>query len=494
MNPFVMLHDCGANERSGDVYSFMLVYSGNHETRIDVDQRFRTRVLQGVNPFDFEKTLKSGEKLSSPESLLTFSHEGFGGMSRALHEFIRENIVRGYWKKRERPILINNWEATYMNFDEEKVLSIARLAKKLGIELFVLDDGWFGKRNYDDSSLGDWYVNYEKLPSGITGIAERIEEIGLKFGLWFEPEMVSPNSDLYRAHPDWAIHAKKIAPALSRNQLVLDLTKKEVRDFIVDAVVTHLKEAKISYVKWDYNRYITDMPYKGYNFDYTIGLYDIFDRITSAAPEVLFEGCSGGGGRFDAGVLCYMPQIWTSDNTDAIERVYIQYGTSFGYPTSTMGSHVTASPNEYTKRQTPMKTRGDVALSGNFGYELDITKLNDEDLKAIAQQTEQCREVRRLVEFGDFYRLADPFSGNIGAWQVVSGDKKESFVCMTRIMFQSNGYYQFIRLDGLKKGAFYKDTYHEDRIYSADELMYRGVIADFPHGDFVTYTMRLVEV
>lgn len=491
MNPFVMVHDSSASESFGDVYSFMLVYSGNHETTLDVDQRGRLRVLQGINSFDFERTVSSGESFVSPESLLTFSHLGFGGMSRALHSFIRQNIVRGPWKNKERPILINNWEATYMNFDEEKVLSIVRLAKTLGIELFVLDDGWFGRRNNDNCSLGDWVVNYAKLPSGIDGLAEKVEAEGMKFGLWFEPEMISPDSDLYRAHPDWAIHADGLSPALSRNQLVLDMARKEVQDYVINAVLSVLNSAKISYVKWDYNRYITDIPYKGYNYDYTLGMYRVTDAITKGAPDVLFEGCSGGGGRFDAGILCYMPQIWTSDNTDPIERLYIQYGTSFGYPTSTMGSHVTASPNEYTKRQTSIKTRGDIAVSGNFGYELDITKLSQEDLDAIKIQVAECKKIRRLVQFGDFYRLSDPYQLNIGAWQIVSPSMDESFVCCTKINFKSNTYFPIIRLAGLEEGALYQDLYHDGEIYSSDELMYRGLFVDFPHGDFVTYTMHL---
>lgn len=493
MNPFVCLHSPSATEKHGDVYSFMLVYSGNHSTTIDTDQRMRTRVMQGINPFGFEWSLGENEKFTTPECLLTFSSDGFGGNSRSLHEFIRDNIIRGEWKYKERPILINNWEATYMNFNEEKIMSIVRLAKSLGIELFVLDDGWFGKRNTDTCSLGDWIVNSDKLPSGIDGLAEKVENEGMKFGLWFEPEMVSPDSDLYRKHPDWAIHAHGLKPSESRNQLVLDLTKEEVRDYVVNSVVSILKKAKISYVKWDYNRYITDMPRLGFNHEYTLGMYDVTKRITEAVPEVLFEGCSGGGGRFDAGILCYMPQIWTSDNTDPVERIFIQYGTSFGYPTSTMGSHVTASPNHYTARKPCMKTRGDIALSGNFGYELDITALPPEDLDAIKLQAEECKRIRSLVQYGDFYRLADPFCGNIGAWQIVNKDKSESFVCFARILFKSNVYFPIVKLDGLEEGALYEDVYH-NKVYSADELMHRGVFVDFPHGDFVTYTMHLKKI
>lgn len=490
LNPYLMLHSPDATEESGDVFSFMLVYSGNHSTVIDTDQRLRTRVMQGINPFGFEWNLKSGETFTSPESLITFSHEGFGGASAAIHRFINSNIIRGFWKNKPRPILINNWEATYMNFNEEKILSIASLAKDLGIELFVLDDGWFGKRNWDNCSLGDWVVNYDKLPSGIDGLSKKVNALGIKFGLWFEPEMVSPDSDLYRAHPDWAIHADSLVPGLSRNQLVLDLSKKEVCDYIIESVVSILKSADISYVKWDYNRYITDMPRLGYNHEYTLGMYYVTKSITEAVPEVLFEGCSGGGGRFDAGILCYMPQIWTSDNTDPIERVFIQYGTSFAYPPSSMGSHVTASPNHYTARRTSVKTRGDIALSGNFGYELDITTLPKEDLEEIKKQVEECKKIRHIVSFGDFYRLSSPFSSNIAAWASVTDDKTECYFCATRILFKSNVYFPIVKLRGLEEGALYKDEY-TGTIHSADELMYRGLFVDFPHGDFVTYTMHL---
>ncbi len=490
MNPYLMLHSPSATEESGDVYSFMLVYSGNHSTLIDTDQRCRTRVMQGINPFGFEWTLKKDQTFTSPESLITFSQNGFTGASQAIHSFIQTNIIRGFWKNKPRPILINNWEATYMNFDEEKILSIASLAKDLGIELFVLDDGWFGKRNWDNCSLGDWVVNYEKLPSGIDGLSKKVNDLGIKFGLWFEPEMVSPDSDLYRAHPDWAIHVENLVPGESRNQLVLDLSRKEVCDYIIDSVVSILKNADISYVKWDYNRYITDMPRLGYNHEYTLGMYYVTKSITEAVPEVLFEGCSGGGGRFDAGILCYMPQIWTSDNTDPIERVFIQYGTSYAYPPSTMGSHVTASPNHYTARRPSMKTRGDIALSGNFGYELDITTLPQDDLDEIKKQVAECKKLRSLVQFGDYYRLSNPFEENIGSWQIVSHDKSESFFCAARILFKSNVYFPIIKLRGLEEGALYKDEY-SDRVYSADELMYRGLFVDFPHGDFATYTMHL---
>lgn len=490
INPFVIVKDSLATEDSGFCLGIMPVYSGNHSTEIEVDQRGRTRINSGINPFMFEKTLAPGESFTTPECLLAAA-DGLGELSRTFHDFIRERICRGKFARAERPILINNWEATYMDFDEEKLLSIASLAKELGIELFVLDDGWFGKRNNDRCSLGDWVVNLEKLPSGIGGLAEKVNSFGLKFGLWFEPEMVSPDSDLYRAHPDWAVSSGIRAPGLARSQLVLDLTRGEVQDYVINAVNSVLDGANIEYVKWDMNRYVTDMPRKGFNHEYTLGYYRIMSAITDAHPNILFEGCSAGGGRFDAGVLCYMPQIWTSDDTDPMERVYIQYGTSLAYPPSTMGSHVTDGPNQYTRRPVSMKTRGDVALSGNFGYELDITKLPESDLRAIKDQTALCRELRTTVEYGDFYRLSDPFKCNVGGWMSVAKDKSKAYVTFTKMLFEPNSANVQIRLKGLDPSARYTDKL-TGRTYMGDMLMNRGISVQFPHGDFATASMWLI--
>ena len=489
MNPFVIIKDRDATEDHGFCLGIMQVYSGDHSTEIEVDQRGRTRINAGINPFMFEWTLKPGETFTTPECLLC-TGDGLGDLSRELHDFIRDHICRGKFSHAPRPILINNWEATYMDFDEEKLLSIAGLAKDLGIELFVLDDGWFGRRNNDRCSLGDWVVNPEKLPSGIDGLAKKINDMGLKFGLWFEPEMVSPDSDLYRAHPDWAIHTDLRSPALARTQLVLDLTRSEVQDYVINAVNSVLDSANIEYVKWDMNRYITDMPRKGFNYEYTLGFYRVMGEIVNSHPDILFEGCSSGGARFDAGVLCFMPQIWTSDDTDPMERVYIQYGTSLGYPPSTMGSHVTDGPNQYTNRPVSMKTRGDVALSGNFGYELDITKLPQSDLDDIKEQTALCREIREIVEYGDFYRLSDPFENNMGGWMSVEKDKSSAYVTLTKMLFKPNSYGGYIRLKGLDPSAKYIDKF-SGRAYMGDMLMNRGMQVNFPHGDFVTYTMWL---
>lgn len=491
INPFVILKESGANEDAGRCFGFMLVYSGDHSTEIEVDQRGRTRVNSGINPFMFQRTLRRGESFTAPECILACA-DGLGALSREYHAFIRERICRGEWSRRERPVLINNWEATYMDFDEEKLLSIASLAAELGIELFVLDDGWFGRRNNDRCSLGDWKVNLDKIPSGLGGLAKKINALGLRFGLWFEPEMVSPDSDLFRAHPDWAIRAER-EPALIRTQLVLDLSRAEVREYIVNAVNSVLDSANIEYVKWDMNRYITDMPRKGFNYEYTLGFYAVMDAVVSAHPNVLFEGCSGGGGRFDAGVLCYMPQIWTSDDTDPMERLYIQYGTSFGYPPSAMGSHVTESPNQHTGRRLSMKTRGDVSLGGNFGYELDITKLGEADLAAVKAQTALCKELRGLVEYGDFYRLKNPFEGGLGGWMSVSGDRARAYVFLARPAYRPNSAAPRLRLKGLDAEAVYRDL-ETGREYRGDRLMNRGIPAELPFGDYATFTMRLERI
>ncbi len=492
VNPFVILKEISADEDKGDCVGFMPVYSGNHMTEIEVDHHGRTRVNCGINPFGFSRALQKGEIFTAPECLIAYG-DGLGNLSRGLHDFIRGRVCRGPWADRERPILINNWEATYMDFDEEKLLSIASLAAELGIELFVLDDGWFGKRNNDRSSLGDWTVNLEKIPSGIGGLAKKINALGLKFGLWFEPEMVSPDSDLYRAHPDWAIRTELRESALCRSQLTLDLTKPQVRDYCVNAVNSVLDSANIEYVKWDMNRYITDMPRKGFNHEYTLGLYSVLDKIVRAHPNVLFEGCSGGGGRFDAGMLCYMPQIWTSDNTDSMERLFIQYGTSMGYPLSSMGSHVTDSPNQGTLRRASMKTRGAVAMSGSFGYELDITKLPKEDLEEIKELNREWRDIRELTLRGDFYRLINPFEGNLCGWQIVSKDKERAFVCFARLMFKTNGYYTHVRLKGLTADRMYRDSY-SGKEYSGSMLMRRGIYIEFPHGDYTSVCMKLTAV
>ena len=458
LNPFIMVSEHNADEDKGNVYGFSLIYSGNHSSMIECDQYGNIRVQQGINPFMFKWTLEKGESFVTPQCVMCYSENGIGGLSRELNDVYRTNLCRSKWADKDRPILINNWEATYFDFDEDKLLSIAKRAKEAGVELFVLDDGWFGTRNDDFSGLGDWTVNYDKLPSGIDGLAKKINDIGLKFGLWFEPEMVNPDSDLYRAHPDWAISVPNRISSLSRNQLILDLSRDDVCDYIITAVSDVLKSANIEYVKWDMNRPMTDMPYEGYNHKYTLGFYKIMDAITGAFPNILFEGCSGGGGRFDAGVLAYMPQIWTSDNSDAAARLKIQYATSMGYPVSAISAHVTAVPNHQNGRITSLKMRADTAYAGVFGYELDITKMSDTELAEIKKQVETDKKLRTLMRTGDFYRILSPYETNYCSWEMVSKDKKEVFFYSAKIFSVANSHDIRIKLKGLDAEAKYMDT------------------------------------
>ena len=493
LNPFIMVSEHNADEDKGNVYGFSLIYSGNHSSMIECDQYGNIRVQQGINPFMFKWTLEKGESFVTPQCVMCYSENGIGGLSRELNDVYRTNLCRSKWADKDRPILINNWEATYFDFDEDKLLSIAKRAKEAGVELFVLDDGWFGTRNDDFSGLGDWTVNYDKLPSGIDGLAKKINDIGLKFGLWFEPEMVNPDSDLYRAHPDWAISVPNRISSLSRNQLILDLSRDDVCDYIITAVSDVLKSANIEYVKWDMNRPMTDMPYEGYNHKYTLGFYKIMDAITGAFPNILFEGCSGGGGRFDAGVLAYMPQIWTSDNSDAAARLKIQYATSMGYPVSAISAHVTAVPNHQNGRITSLKMRADNAYAGVFGYELDITKMSDTELAEIKKQVETDKKLRTLMRTGDFYRILSPYETKYCSWEMVSKDKKEVFFYSAKIFSVANSHDIRIKLKGLDAEAKYMDTVTGE-VYGGDELMYYGVEPKYDMHDFASYTMMLNRV
>lgn len=488
INPFIMLAERNADEDNGGVYGFSLVYSGNHSSAVECDQYGNIRIMQGINPFMFKAELMPGESFETPQSVLSYSDRGIGGISRELHDVFRTNLCRSKWQHMDRPILINNWEATYFDFNEEKLVAIAKKAKEAGIELFVLDDGWFGIRNDDFSGLGDWYVNRDKLPSGIDGLAKQINDIGMKFGLWIEPEMVNPDSDLYRAHPDWAISVPGRNPALSRNQLILDLSRDEVCDYIIESICGVLGSANIEYVKWDMNRPMTDMPYKGYNHKYTLGFYKIMDAITSAFPDILFEGCSGGGGRFDAGVLAYMPQIWTSDNSDAVARLKIQYSTSMGYPVSAMSAHVTAVPNHQNGRVTSLKTRAETAYAGVFGYELDITKMSDEEFETVKAQISKDKSLRTLMRTGDFYRLQSPYDTNYCGWEMVSKDKAEVFVYSCRVLSVANSHDRRIKLRGLDPSAMYANT-ETDKVYGGDELMYVGIEPEYAREDFASIAM-----
>ncbi len=486
MNPFVMVCDKLATENQGDVYGFSLIYSGNHSSVVECDQYGNVRLIQGINPQGFETVLESREEFFTPQSVMSYSNCGFGGVSRTLHDLIRNNLCRSSWANKNRPILINNWEGTYFDFNEEKLVAMAKQAKSVGIELFVLDDGWFGKRNNDKSSLGDWFVNEEKLPSGIKGLAEKINAEGLMFGLWFEPEMVNPDSDLYRRHPEWAIQVPNMKPSLGRNQLMLDFANPEVCDYIIESVGSILENANVAYVKWDYNRMLTDMPFKGYNHKYILGLYRVLDELTDRFPNVLFEGCASGGGRFDPGILAYSPQIWTSDNSDAVSRLKIQYSTSVCYPLSAISAHVTAAPNHQVGRMTSLKTRAEVAYAGIFGYELDITTMSEEECQEVKKQIGFYNGIKELVRTGDLYRLQSPYDSNYCVWQVVSKDKSEVFLFGCRIMSQANFKEARIYLEGLDSGKEYIDT-ETGITYGGDELMAMGIRPVYENCDFATF-------
>ncbi len=487
-NPFVIIAERSADETHGDAYGFSLVYSGNHSTAAKTAMYGDLRVLQGVAPFDFESTLAPGESFYTPQCVLCYSGEGFGALSREYHRVYLNNLMKSGYTHRDRPILINNWEATYFDFDEDRLISIAEQAKQLGIELFVLDDGWFGERNDDHRSLGDWFVNSSKLPSGIKGLADRINAIGLKFGLWIEPEMINRDSELYRAHPDWCIRVEEREPIESRNQLVLDLTKNEVCEYIVTTINKVLSSGNIEYVKWDFNRQITDMPYKGYNYLYTLGFYRIMREITEANPGIMFEGCASGGGRFDPGVLAYMPQIWASDNSDAVSRIKIQYGLSMCYPISAISNHVTASPNHQCGRITDLSARADTAYFGTFGYELDITKSGPDELKMMKEQIRFYKTIRSLVREGEFYRLQDPFCTNYCAWQIVSRDRTKTVVYAAKILSEAHDFKGMIKLMGLDSDKKYKNDTN-GLIYGGDQLMNRGIRVDYKRNDFSTEIM-----
>ena len=495
-NPFLALCEKSATEFSGEVWAVSLVYSGSFEALSYVNNTENSRLSIGLNPDVFTWKLEPGETFVSPEAAMVYSPDGLNGMSHAFHRLYSENLMRSKWFERDRPILINNWEATYFNFNEEKILQIARRAKELGVEMLVLDDGWFGKRNTDNCSLGDWVVNPEKLPGGLNGLSDRLHDLGLKFGLWFEPEMISPDSDLYRAHPDWCLHVDGRARVEMRNQLILDLSRREVQDYIIESVSAVLESARIEYVKWDMNRNMTEPFYgaqtperqKETQHRYMLGLYRVLEEITARFPEILFESCSGGGGRFDPGMLYYMPQTWTSDDSDAVERMFIQYGTSFVYPPCAMGAHVSAVPNHQTGRTTAMQTRGDVALGGNFGFELDLSQLSDADAETVRRLIEREKQVRTLVRTGEFTRLLSPFDHPYAAWQFRARDNSEALVCAYRLMTRPATPHLLLRASGLDESAVYMDD--DGNTCSGAALTRYGLWLHLP-GDFTSKVIHL---
>ena len=500
-NPFISLIGKDTNDHNGEAYGFSLVYSGNFLANTEVDMYNNTRVQLGINPFNFSWLLEAGDEFNTPEVVLVYSNNGLNGMSSIYHNIYSKRLCRGNYRDKERPILINNWEATYFDFDEKIIKDIAKEAANLGVELFVLDDGWFGERNDDTSSLGDWYVNEEKIKGGLNKLATEINEMGIKFGLWFEPEMVSPNSKLYKEHPDWCLHVEGRTRSQARKQLILDFSRKEVCDEVIKRVSDILLSAPISYVKWDMNRNMTEVGSTAWSAErqkevahrYMLGLYRVLETITSRFENVLFESCSGGGGRFDPGILYYMPQTWTSDNTDAIERLKIQFGTSLVYPPISMGCHVSASPNHQVERSTPISTRALVAMAGNYGYELNITNLTNEEREEVRNQIKLYKEIRNTVQFGDFYRLQSPFEDNKVAWMVMSKDKKEIIVSYVRINAEVNTLQGNLKLRFLDENAKYK-ILETNKVYGGDELMYIGLkLPDF-NGDFKSKLWRIEKI
>lgn len=462
-NPFVILKRPFTTEEQGEALGVSFVYSGNFLAQAEVDEYSVTRLQIGIDPFQFSWCLKPNETFQTPEAILAYTSEGLNQLSQTFQKLYTTRLARGYWRDKERPILINNWEATYFDFTEEKLLSIAKKAKELGIELFVLDDGWFGERTKETAGLGDWYVNRNRLKNGISGLSREIHDLGMMFGLWLEPEMVNKDSDLYRKHPDYIIETPKRHASHGRKQYVLDFSRKEVVNNIYEQLVKILDEDEIDYIKWDMNRNITECYSIAYPPEqqgeimhrYILGVYNLYERLIERYPKILFESCASGGGRFDAGMLYYAPQAWTSDDSDAIERLKIQYGTSFGYPQSMMGAHVSASPNEQLGRNTPLKIRGDVAFFGAFGYELDLDKLSSTELASIKKQIELMKKYRSIFQYGTFYRLKSPFEGNIVSWMVVSEDKSQAIVGYYKILNDVNCEYRRLYLPGLEADTLY---------------------------------------
>ena len=481
-NPFIALVSKDATENFGSAYGFSLVYSGNFLAGTYADYLNCTRAYIGINPFGFKWQLDPGDTFSTPEAVLVYSGEGIGEMSRIYHRLYRTRLCRGEYRDKERSCLINNWEATYFDFDEEKIVEIAKKAASCGIKLMVLDDGWFGKRDNDRSSLGDWFVDKRKLPNGIDGLCKTITALGMNFGLWFEPEMISPVSELYAKHPDWCIHVDGRDRKEGRNQLILDLSRDEVCDYIINSVNAVLDSANIEYVKWDMNRNMACVGSATLPSDrqgelyhrYMLGLYKVLEAIVSSHPHILFESCSGGGGRFDPGMLHYMPQTWTSDNTDALARIDIQYGTSICYPYSSMGAHVSAVPNHQVRRTTPISFRGNVAIPGQFGYELDLTKLSDEDIAEIKEQTKFYEKYGEVFHRGDLYRLRNPLGDYMSAIEFVSEDKNTVIVMLYSHKGTANAVLDYVCLGGLDAGAEYKKT-ENGEIWTGEALMNVGI-------------------
>lgn len=483
-HPFIALLENKADENTGSVYGLNFIYSGNFVADVQKSQFNSLRIVMGINPENFSWKLNPGETFYTPQAVLVYSNQGINKMSQTFHDLYRNHLIRSEYRLKERPVLINNWEATYFNFDTEKLLSIAKEASKNKIEMLVMDDGWFGHRSSDDSSLGDWIVNENKLKGGLKYLVSEVNKLGLKFGIWFEPEMISPDSDLYRTHPDWAIQIPEREPGMSRQQLVLDITRKEVEEYAYEAVAKILRSANIEYVKWDMNRQLADIGSINLPSDqmgefyhrYVLALYRMQEKLITEFPNLLLENCSGGGARFDPGMFFYSPQIWCSDDTDAIERLSIQEGTSIVYPLSTMGAHVSVCPNHACGRVTPFKTRGYVALSGTFGYELDITKLSDEERNQIPHQIELYKRYGDLIRTGDYYRIASYSQNNeYDCWMSAAKDKSKAIVTFIQVMNHPNYKTRFIKINGLDDNTLYKITFPDEDQEQNPEIRMTGL-------------------
>ena len=500
-NPMMILAEKETTEDKGNCYAMSFVYSGCFQGEVLKDQLNQTRMMLGLQEEAFRYPLETGEMFQAPEVILSYSSEGMNRLSQNLHHCIRQHICRGKYKEEIRPILINSWEAAYFDFTGDTIYELAKAAKEVNIDMLVMDDGWFGKRDDDNSGLGDWFVNEKKLGGTLGNLIKRINDLGVKFGIWIEPEMVSEDSDLYRKHPDWALTVPGRNPVRSRNQLVLDFSRKEVVDEIYDQICKVLDQGNIEYVKWDMNRSLMDV-YSATTkdqgrvlHDYVLGLYDFLERLVQRYPNLLIEGCSGGGGRFDAGMMYYTPQIWCSDNTDAIDRLRIQYGTSFGYPVSVVGSHVSAVPNHQTGRKTPLHTRGVVAMSGTFGYELNLMKLSEEEKQEIREQIAEYKSYAPIIQNGLYYRLSNPTTEEICAWEFVHTDEKEQSKVLLNIVMQvihGNMTVNYVKLQGLEETAVYREEKSGKR-YTGAALMYGGMPLPIEPGEYQAYQYCFVK-
>ena len=495
-NPAVILAERNTTEDAGSCYGLVFVYSGNFLCEAERDQYDQTRILMGLQSDLFHYPLKKGEKLVVPETILSYSDQGLGALSARFHHCIGEHLCRGKYRNEPRPILLNSWEAAYFTFDGNTILKLAESAADLGIDMIVMDDGWFGKREDDNSGLGDWHVNEKKLGCSLRELTEKVNNAGVSFGIWIEPEMVSEDSELYRQHPDWALRIPGREPVRCRNQLVLDFSRVEVREYIFEQICGILDQGKIEYVKWDMNRSIVDVSSMEtcqgrVTYDYMIGVYDFLEKLLQRYPDMLIEGCSGGGGRFDAGMLYYTPQIWCSDNTDALDRLRIQYGTSFFYPASTVGSHVSAVPNHQTGRSVSLHTRGVVAMAGTFGYELDPAKLSEEEKTAVREQIRQYKNWEELIRRGSYHRLTNPFSDTCAAWMFVSEKKDEALVSVVMLEMHGNMTVSYVKMRGLEPQAVYRDTENGRRYFGAD-LMQAGLPMPVEFKEYPAYQIELI--